>query len=319
MYNVRIMHHDTQGLANDAIILKEVLEKQFHVEIFVYSEINLMHNCEIQNIKHVPIQIFLEHIYESALKYGKTNIFVPNIEWCNNKDYQCLMNDQSIQIFAKTVSSLNQLSKFNIKNTVVFTSWTSKDMYNPEILEEPSCLHVKGISKYKNSQILLDTWLEHPELPLLHIVHYGVENSNGYLKLDKPIKISSNIILYQYKVPENTLKYLMNKCKYHICPSYSEGWGHYIVEGMACNKTIITTDLAPMNEHIKDKNKLININTKNIKNINMGYGATLESSDLVHTIKHMLSCNKICENRTHYLKNKEFFTKRVQEYVKTLI
>ena len=312
------MHHDTQGLANDAIILKEVL-KDYYVEIFVYSELNLMHDVEIQNMKKAKVQIFLEHIYKNTLKHATTNIFVPNIEWCNNKDYQCLINDKNMHVFAKTVTSLNQLSNFNIPNKVVFTSWTSKDMYSPEIKEESSCLHVKGISKYKNTQILLDTWLEHPEFPLLHIVHYGTENSNGYLRLDKPIKISCNIILYQYKVDEYTLKYLMNKCKYHICPSYSEGWGHYIVEGMSCNKTVLTTNLPPMNEHVKFKDNLIDIKVDNVKNINMGHGATLESTHLVDAIKNMLKNTPKIENRTHYLKNKDFFTKRVQEYFKTLM
>lgn len=315
---VRIMHHNTQGLRNDAIILKEILNEMHQVNVFVYEEIHLVRNDNIENLSHVDIQIFLEHIYNYALKFSRHNIFIPNIEWLNKKDYDTIISNKSIEILAKTVTCLNQMNNFNIKNKVIYTSWTSKDMYDENVQQEKSFLHVKGISKYKNSQLLLDVWLKNPQWPLLNIINYGIENTNGYLRLDKPIKIAENIILYQYKVDENTLKYLMNVCKYHICPSYSEGWGHYIVEGLSCNKIVITTNLPPMNEHIKSSECLIPIKQENVVQINMGHGATLEEKHLVETINNVLKKDFIHNTRNYYMNNKEFFIKKIQEYFNTL-
>jgi len=318
MKSLRILHHRTEGLRNDAKMIEEVIKeviKEVNIEKEEYDEIELIRNEE-RILEVVEVQIFLEHIYEKCINKGRINIYIPNIEWLNVRDYEITKRNEKIIIFGKTENSIKVL-KEHFKNTVIYTRWISKDMYQEDIKEEYSYLHVKGISKYKQSQKLIDTWLEHEEWPLIHIVSYGNENSNGYIEIRKPIQVAKNIILYQYKLEEYELKWLMNKCSHHICPSYSEGWGHYIVEGMSCNKVVITSDLAPMNEHIKEKTRLIKVNKNLIRNVNLGQGAILEKFEIENAIKNQKK--EKGNTREEYKKMKEEFRKRIEITFKKIL
>jgi len=321
--DIRICFHDTKGLYNDAMVLKKALEKKYtnsNITFHKYPEF-----CIYRNIIHPTIgttkkqhyQFFIEHIHQGLLTYGNMNIFVPNIEFINGNDINLLSSIN--MIVAKTEQSYNVLTKMHPTIDIEYWGWTSLDRCENESNRNYNeFLHVKGCSRFKNTQLLINLWLKHPEWPLLNVMNYGDVRQNGYVELNVPyVKVVSNIRLFQRDVSEAELSRIMNRCGVHVCPSEQEGFGHYINEGRSCKAIIITTDTKPMNELVDDTNGVL-INVQELKNVNYGVNATINESELESSIQKILQmskkekCKKSEQSRNKYEKENKLFNDRVE-------
>ena len=180
---------------------------------------------------------------------------------------------------SKYLNDIEKVEKIN---------WTSECKYMDNIkMNYNSFLHVKGQSRFKQTQVLLDLWIKHPDWPMLTITHYGNCNLNGYLDIKVPIKIHENITIYQHKMTKTMLSILMNQNGCHICPSFIEGFGHYINEARSCGAVVITPNCPPMNEFINNNGILIQ--TNNIKKYNLGLYCTISEEDLEQAILEYLN------------------------------
>ena len=289
---IHICTHNSKGLINDAEILKEKFILEHHnVELSICEEINIM---EYSVSEQFDKQFFLEHIYPCQLKYSCENIYIPNIEMINNNDIFQLRKDSSIKIFCKTNFCYNILKQIINRNSISRIIWNSKDRQIKNITPDfNEYLHVKGQSRFKNSQMILDLWSKHPDWPNLTIVHNGIQNKNGYLNINVPFKVANNITIYQKCLSENELNILMNKCGFHICPSSMEGYGHYINEARSTSSIILTTNYPPMNSFITEEYGIkILVKKENLKKFGLSVECIITEKDLENSILQSFELTK---------------------------
>jgi glycosyltransferase involved in cell wall biosynthesis len=86
----------------------------------------------------------------------------------------------------------------------------------------------------------LALWRRHPEWPLLTVLQNP--------RTARPGASVANIDHRVGYVPDDEVRHLQNTHLFHLCPSETEGFGHYLMEAMSTAAVTITTDAAPMNE-----------------------------------------------------------------------
>jgi len=184
------------------------------------------------------LTIFLEHVYPTALGMAKRAVLIPNPEWMDRHDARWL--DDLSELWSKTHQAEGLFK--TLTPNVRYLGFTSEDGYDPSVIKESSFLHLAGKSRMKGTQALLDVWARHPSWPTLTVIHSGSISFQDHG--------AHNIQRVDRYLPEPELRRLLNAHRFHLCPSETEGWGHYIPEAMSMKNIVLTLDAAPMNEHV---------------------------------------------------------------------
>ena len=244
--------------------------------------------------------------------------------------------------------------KHNFKYELIYTKFTS---LFPVINEDKTynmILHSAGEHHWKQTDIILKTWIKYDDLPLIiitctgqcyknikELIHdkniknmYVYDEKTEYNKLaeismnsiDTLIKDkSTNIILCNKLLEYSNFIKLKNSIALHLCPSIIEGYGHYLNEARKIGAFVITVDYPPMNELItKDTGVLIKCNSYGKKRNETDLCFITEES-LYETIKHTINLDidirkeMIKKSNQKFIDDTTFFNKSMNDFFNKLL
>ncbi|HEX4480706.1 MAG TPA: glycosyltransferase [Rudaea sp.] len=239
------------GLSTDLRLLEERLRQHGHRvtlstlrrgkwrkifrPIFVRTRIAAQRAAGKQ-VRQFDINIFLEHIRPEYLPLAHSNVLIPNPEWFDANDRDRIASLQGV--LAKTRHA-ETIFRPLIASTQ-FIGFTSRDLREADIVRRRAFFHLAGRSQNKNTEPLLELWRRHPEWPTLTVVQNP--------RTANPGVPAANIDHRVDYLDAAQLRRLQNEHAFHICPSQTEGFGHYLMEAIGIGAVTITLDAAPMNE-----------------------------------------------------------------------
>jgi glycosyltransferase involved in cell wall biosynthesis len=184
--------------------------------------------------------IHVERVHWRWLGAAPEHFVIPNQERFPPRILRALRRVD--RVLAKTRHAEGIFSDLGLPTTML--GFASRDCQRPGVDKNWSrYLHIVGRSTMKGTDEVIAAWAGHPEWPELVIV----EDASR-----PPRTVPDNVTLINRYMDEDELRALQNGCGIHLCPSRSEGWGHYIHEAMSCGALVITTDAPPMNEFIDE-------------------------------------------------------------------
>lgn len=287
------------GLSRDVALLEKELTKLGHKVGFIDFQ------------KHDPpasqadINIFIQIGDEFFFSFAKRNYLIPNPECC------LLLSYDKVPLFDLILCRTKEVERIykTMNSNTVHMSFTCEDRYDPTVIKNyKQPIHLAGASIQKGTDRIAKIWEQNPDLPLLTMIRH-------LHKCQFP-SLSNLKVVFEY-LPDADLKKYQNQCGMHLCPSESEGFGHYIMEAMSCGAVVISTNAPPMNEFVLDKRCLIDYDRTGTQNIATLYyidvnkGASVIKGILALNDNELKAIGK--KNREFYLKNDKYFKKKLSE------
>lgn len=292
------------GKEVDVSILKQELERLGH-------RVNLCDFEKTCDVNKADINLFLAQFRTNNFSQAKLNWFIPNAETCEattedlqNFDLVLCKTEESLRIFSPN------------SKEVFYLGFTSFDRYQPDLTKDFSkYFHLAGKSRMKGTGAVLTAWKNHLSFPQLTLIKHSEQSSSKTSSVELVAKTHSNVTLISKRISDEDLLVLQNQCGIHLCPSETEGFGHYIMEGMSVAGVVITTDAPPMNEFIKDKRCLVKYETRSRKKYADTY--IVNAIELAKTVKRLQKLS-VEELKTLGQQNREEYLKRKQAFVLSL-
>lgn len=227
-----------KGLEVSREILKNELAEMGHI---IYErEFNEKRS---ETSPQVDLNIFFEIIVPEWLDCATANWFIPNPE-CYVQDLTLL--DQ-IDLFLCRTHEVERIF-ISMNKKTYYIGFSSRDCLCTLIEKDYRlCFHIAGGSPLKGTKAILKAWGGRDYLTYLTIlIHDSLQHST-----------QQNVQWIMERISLSELRLLQNSCGIHLCPSETEGFGHYLMEAMSTGAVVITTDGPPMNEFIEDKRCLV--------------------------------------------------------------
>lgn len=182
------------------------------------------------------VNFMIERVCPEFFDRARYNVFIPNPEWVRDIWLRFLPRFDLIAV--KTHHAALIFMKRGLP--VQWVGWLGRDQLDPAVQRAPRFLHVAGLSPAKGTIRLVRLWARHPEWPVLQVLWHHADA--------RALEVPANVGLRTARVGDAELRELQNRSRFHLCPSRTEGYGHYIAEAMSVGAVCITTDAAPMNE-----------------------------------------------------------------------
>jgi glycosyltransferase involved in cell wall biosynthesis len=247
----------------------------------------------------------LEHVRAEYLPWAEANVLVPNPEYLLESDVSMLPRMDCLWV--KTRHAEEILTRLGSRTEHI--GFTSEDRRDARVPRMRAFLHVAGKSGNKGTQAILDAWKRHPHWPLLTLVQRSKTAQDGSAD-------PANVIRLTQYLDDDALRLLQNSHRFHLCPSRTEGFGHYLMEALSVSAVTLTTDGAPMNELVTAERGIL------IPVARTGRQATattwlVDSSEITEAVERALALDEEqCESlgraaREFFLQNDRRFRDRI--------
>lgn len=191
------------------------------------------------------LNIMIEHVRPEYSAIARRNVLLPHPEWFLDSDRVALPGID--HVFAQTQHAVTLFGRLGCR--VTYTGFTSEDRRDRSVPRERAFFHLAGRSQNKGTERLLALWRRHPEWPRLTVVQNP--------RTAQPGAAAANIDHCVDYLDDAELQRLQNAHAFHLCPSETEGFGHYIVEAMGLGALVITLDAPPMHELVTPERGLL--------------------------------------------------------------
>lgn len=234
-----IAKSNSYGLVRDAALIAEQLEKSGHsVTQATPKDRSLI--SRLTRKKHADAIIFFERCFPAWFSAADELYLIPNQERYPKRQINRLKKLNAI--LTKTKHATDIFSSLGCKTIEI--GFSSEDRQASQFTKDKSkFFHLAGGSTLKGTEDILALWEKHPEWPVLTLVQKAK---------NAPDIVPENVDLHSGYLSDEELLKLQNECGIHLCPSRSEGWGHHILEALSTGAVVLTTNAAPMNEHVDD-------------------------------------------------------------------
>lgn len=182
------------------------------------------------------INLMLERVRPEFARAARRNVLVPNPEYFRAQDHAAL--DRIDTVWTKTRHAGRLFAALG--KPVRHIGFTSPDRLDPAVPRLHAFFHGPGRSANKGTAALLKLWAAHPEWPVLTVAWRRKHVALGTLP--------ANVRLIHEHLDDAAYRRLQNEHRFHLCPSQTEGYGHYLVEAMSCGAVVLTLDAEPMHE-----------------------------------------------------------------------
>lgn len=182
------------------------------------------------------LNLMLERIRPEFVRAASRNVLIPNPEYFRPRDRAALQAMDAV--WAKTRHAERLFTALGVPTRHI--GFGSPDRHDAGIERQAAFFHGPGRSGNKGTAALLQLWAAHPTWPMLTVAWRRRQANPGSLP--------ANVRVLREHLDDAAYRRLQNAHRFHLCPSQTEGYGHYLVEAMSCAAVVITLDAEPMNE-----------------------------------------------------------------------
>lgn len=261
--NIRILTPaGSSGTDTDARIYRSLLPTSYIV--FVDADDPDSH---LEAGKKVQINLYVEDPGASTKFPADQNWLMVNHEMLSWSPFLREVDLFLCKTWYATQLLQNLKRQKNLKGKVLYTKHTSRDCGFEPNKDWNLFVHFAGKSWLKQTDAVLRAWIDNkgfPDLgyPKLVVTCRDRCLTESVLKLLNDFDIRGTSIKYpniQVKsfISDEEYSSLQRKAGVYLCPSLTEGYGHYLNEGRSSGAVIITVDGKPMNELVDKTNGIL--------------------------------------------------------------
>jgi hypothetical protein len=225
------------------------------------------------------LNLMLERVRPEFVRAARRNVLVPNPEYFRAQDRAALGCIDVV--WAKTRHAGRLFSALG--KPVRHIGFTSPDRLDPQVPRRHAFFHGPGRSANKGTAALLELWAAHPEWPVLTVAWRRKRVALGALP--------ANVRLIREHLDDAAYRRLQNEHRFHLCPSQTEGYGHYLVEAMSCGAVVLTLDAEPMHELVTaERGVLVPAQATGTQDLATLYG--FRAGDMVRAIERCVAMSE---------------------------